>query len=313
VIFFSIGKLSYGKRRSSKSTFRTKTRPREEWIIAEGDHKPIVPDKSYKKAQTILSLKRKKHSARRNYNSGFLLTGLIKCGQCGAPMHGRAFNKDGRKYAYYVCSSPRQKGSGTCGGMCVQLKAIEEEITDQLFKIAATKKPLASLRKAVDDYNTRTKKDRRPLSREKVTLEKKIALLERRKDALIDIALDGPFTKEDLERKSRQISRDLELARERLFNIETRLNNIEIERVSLSQVYETFRDLKKNWKYFDMRGKQDVLAGIVKEIRVMNKRQIAIDLFFAAGEGGKNSSSLMTDDTCDRIRHSTSTKMSGLI
>jgi site-specific DNA recombinase len=300
VIFFSIGKLSYGKRRSSKSTFRTKTRPREEWIIAEGDHKPIVPDKSYKKAQTILSLKRKKHSARRNYNSGFLLTGLIKCGQCGAPMHGRAFNKDGRKYAYYVCSSPRQKGSGTCGGMCVQLKAIEEEITDQLFKIAATKKPLASLRKAVDDYNTRTKKDRRPLSREKVTLEKKIALLERRKDALIDIALDGPFTKEDLERKSRQISRDLELARERLFNIETRLNNIEIERVSLSQVYETFRDLKKNWKYFDMRGKQDVLAGIVKEIRVMNKRQIEMDLFFAAGEGGKNSSSLMVDDTCDR-------------
>jgi co-chaperonin GroES (HSP10) len=34
----------------------------------------------------------------------------------------------------------------------------------------------------------------------------------------------------------------------------------EVERVSLSQVYETFRNIKKNWKYFDMRGKQDVLA-----------------------------------------------------
>lgn len=88
-----------------------KERPREEWIAVPVP--VIVPEKDFRRVQELLHQRRPDVTAPRITNSPVLLTGLARCGCCGAPLMLRT-GKSGR-YRYYTCSGGRLKGRASCG------------------------------------------------------------------------------------------------------------------------------------------------------------------------------------------------------
>ena len=76
-------------------------------------------------------------------NSPTLLTGLLKCGRCGAGMT-LATGKGG-KYRYYKCQSRIAKGNGTCDSGNLPMEKLDELVLKALAEKVFTPKRLKSM------------------------------------------------------------------------------------------------------------------------------------------------------------------------
>lgn len=107
-----LGMLVYGKRRNK--TMKSKQvvkNPREEWIIAENTHEPIITQELWDTAHKVMS------SKRRPAKTGELqiFAGLIYCADCGHCMtYGKKQRKNGSYYAAYDCWMYRTHGKEYC-------------------------------------------------------------------------------------------------------------------------------------------------------------------------------------------------------
>lgn len=107
-----LGMLVYGKRRNKtmKSKQMVKN-PREEWIVAENTHEPIISKELWDTAHKVMS------SKRRPAKTGELqiFAGLIYCADCGHCLtYGKKQRKDGSYYAAYDCWMYRTHGKEYC-------------------------------------------------------------------------------------------------------------------------------------------------------------------------------------------------------
>lgn len=73
-----IGKVTWNKK-----THGGKRKPREEWIIANGKHAPIITEEIFNEAQSIMKMR---YHTPYNTKPSNPLAGLIKCGKCGSNM-----------------------------------------------------------------------------------------------------------------------------------------------------------------------------------------------------------------------------------
>ena len=85
-------------------------KPKEEWVLIKVD--PIVGNELFSAVQQKLASRSPERIPPRVVNCPTLLTGLLKCGVCGAGMT-LATGKSG-KYRYYKCANRILKGNDSC-------------------------------------------------------------------------------------------------------------------------------------------------------------------------------------------------------
>jgi site-specific DNA recombinase len=112
----------------------------KDWVRAENAHPAIIEKEVFEMAQKKIQ----EHKQIFNHPSRFNaakhpLTGLLKCGQCGAPMIcQKRSNKraDGTKieYRYYVCSTYHKMGRNVCTQANVNADFLEEDILEFINK-----------------------------------------------------------------------------------------------------------------------------------------------------------------------------------
>ncbi len=114
-------------------TIKTVPAPRENWIIADGIHPPIIPESLFGRTQERIGRK-----IRPPANAGPLenpLAGLVFCKNCGAPMQRRPL-RDGE--AYLIC---QKRGCMTASPLhAVEdavLKAVKEQLGPLELQISA--------------------------------------------------------------------------------------------------------------------------------------------------------------------------------
>lgn len=100
----------YFNRHEKRGGAVRRLKPRDEWVLIKVE--PIVNDELFKAVQEKLASRSPERVPPRVVNCPTLLTGLLKCGVCGAGMT-LATGKGG-KYRYYKCSSRILKGKDTC-------------------------------------------------------------------------------------------------------------------------------------------------------------------------------------------------------
>ena len=82
-------------------------RPMEEWIVAVGKHPGIVAGSDWVRVQAMLDVNKSK-SYRRPRSNVALLSGLLRCGECGDYMRPKLTNRntaDGELIYTYMCST----------------------------------------------------------------------------------------------------------------------------------------------------------------------------------------------------------------
>ncbi|WP_210128160.1 recombinase family protein, partial [Staphylococcus sp. GDX8P114P-2] len=151
---FYIGKIQFAKYKDWNEKRRKGLNDKP--IISEGKHAPIISQELWDKVQV-----RKKQVSQKPQVHGKgtnLLTGIVHCPQCGAPMAASNTTntlKDGTKkrIRYYSCSNFRNKGSKVCSANSVRADVIEKYVMDQICEIVKSNQVIQKVVERVNQDN----------------------------------------------------------------------------------------------------------------------------------------------------------------
>ncbi|HCW7133076.1 TPA: recombinase family protein [Staphylococcus aureus] len=151
---FYIGKIQFAKYKDWNEKRRKGLNDKP--IIADGKHPPIISQELWDKVQSRKKQVSQKPQVHGKGNN--LLTGIIHCPQCGAPMAASNTTntlKDGTKkrIRYYSCSNFRNKGSKVCSANSVRADVIEKYVMDQILEIVKSDKVLKQVVERVNQDN----------------------------------------------------------------------------------------------------------------------------------------------------------------
>ncbi|GHV57942.1 hypothetical protein FACS1894216_22580 [Synergistales bacterium] len=106
-------------------------KPKDEWIYIEGGMPSIIDRETFDKVQVKIA-QNKKNAGHFKTKRVYMLSGIIKCGECGAPMYGNSHidGRHGKEYLAYECSGKSYKK--ICDSKGVRKENIENYVLGQL-------------------------------------------------------------------------------------------------------------------------------------------------------------------------------------
>ncbi len=136
---------------------RTKKRPKEEWMVYENAHEPIIPSELFDEVQKLMVKRQKKpHASRRRK---FSLTQVVKCSKCGRKMSFiRAGTGSYKTDTIRTCFHVDWETGERCGNKGMPARIMEDFIKKQIWEevrplILKTQKELAKDSSALNTLN----------------------------------------------------------------------------------------------------------------------------------------------------------------
>lgn len=125
-----LGHMVQGKQRNiSPILKKSEEIPRDEWVVVENTHEPILDINLFSKAQHLQKKRRRTPKRERETD---LFTSFLKCPDCGMSMRYRkrtAQNKHEEKtYQYYICSTFSMKSKDACSIHSIKREILEDSV-----------------------------------------------------------------------------------------------------------------------------------------------------------------------------------------
>ena len=119
-------KISY----KSKKCLR---QPRENWVVVENTHEPIIDKESFQKVRLLVESRR--HTRSRTYD--FLLKGMIFCHECGYPLATlNRKNAAGEERLFFVCRTyQRFTKAGVCTCHSIKEQTVNEAVMAKVREV----------------------------------------------------------------------------------------------------------------------------------------------------------------------------------
>lgn len=131
------GIMTYNKR-NSKYVPKKKT----EWIAAIGKHEGVIDSNTWLEVQFRLNKNKKKANPRQGTSKKSLLSGVLKCALCGAPMrvcYGRPKKDGSERIYYYMCTMKAHSAKSRCDNPNVKGPELEKAIIENIKQLNTTK------------------------------------------------------------------------------------------------------------------------------------------------------------------------------
>lgn len=205
------GLLIYNKKDS-----KYKDKILTEWVGAVGKHEGIISSDKWLEVQNRLDKNTKKDNPRMGTSKKSLLSGILKCSQCGSPMrvsygHKKKRNED--RIYYYICTLKANSGNSRCSNKNIRGDYLEKIVMDNL--IGFNKTILINELEALKAENTLSL-----ISSNTKNLKNHIAEKENRLNNLTK-----QLSKADNELASNSIMSDINQLGKELMNLKTNLLN----------------------------------------------------------------------------------------
>lgn len=131
-----IGSMVQG--RQYTPSYRTKKRvkkEKEDWIVVEDTHEPIISAELFEQAQKALhSRKIQPRKDSPQHVEPDVFSGLFRCEACGTAM--RKHRTHNGKYVYYVCGRHHQQGKFACSSHYINCDAITRLVQEDIKRNA---------------------------------------------------------------------------------------------------------------------------------------------------------------------------------
>lgn len=273
-----VGTLVQGKETTPNYKVKKKVkRDQSKWSQVEHAHEAIIPSVDFLNAQKQLQMDTRTGTAKEKV---YCLSGVVKCGDCGANMVRKTVPSGKRKFIYYVCGS--HKGNkDICSSHSINVEALEESVLKLLNHQINNVTDLGRNPKKLDDAKIRqgemdTRKDTSmPLSRKE---EKKGKLAARKREEiqkynrlrldLYEDYKDGLITKEEyLELK--------EIYEKRTQTAEQILEDMEVEMALLADEQRSTCDWINEFKKYGYLESlsREVIISLIEQILVYEKKK----------------------------------------
>lgn len=199
------GKISWLKFENWDSKRRKGKNPNP--ILVEGKHEPIISDELW---SVVRARRKSKSFKQRQSNEPFLLSGLLRCPDCGQGMvpsittHTR---KDGtkRKHRYYVCSDFHNKGSAACKANSIKAYKAEETVIKKIEHFSSNKKRLY---KTITDISSSSAHSISKLNKELEKIEIRLKEIEQLQAKYMDAFEKNTLPVDILQERLQKVSND---------------------------------------------------------------------------------------------------------
>ncbi len=207
------GTLVQGKETTPNYKVKKKVkRDQSKWSQVENTHEAIIPSVDFQNAQVQLQMDTRTGTAKEKV---YYLSGVVKCGDCGANMVRKTVPSGKRKFIYYVCGS--HKGNkDICSSHSINAEALEESVLKLLNHQIKNVTDLGRILDKLEDAQIRKgeiEKRNRQITKKKEEVQKynhlRLDLYEDYKDGLITKE-EYLELKEIYERRTRAAEQSLE-------------------------------------------------------------------------------------------------------
>ncbi|MED4130741.1 recombinase family protein [Shouchella miscanthi] len=269
-----VGLIRYNKQTnwSKKRRKGTNATP----YIGKGQHDPIISEEVWMKTQERLKQRSKKPN--RVHSGEYVLTGIMKCPECGASMVlGRTTNKrkDGTRYAleYYVCGAWKSKGSTVCRSNGVRVDYADPVVLEKLTCLAENKQLVKDI---VERINTRHYTILDPLIKENEQLERKGEQLNHEKQQILELYKEGILSKVDFQSEYNKLNEAIDQNEAQIKPIKNQiLNNENSQTISPEKVTHTLRQFLSFYKQSGTAEQRKyAMQLMVKKITIAPNRKI---------------------------------------
>lgn len=279
-------------------------------IIVDGEHDSIISMELWNKVHELYKVKSGK--PKKTFQSNYLLTGLMKCPQCGVSMvAGRTKNKlkkgGYRITRYYVCGNWRSKGTAACHSNGIRADYAEKYVLLRIKKVLLNEKVLKDI---VKNLNRKRQEVIKPLEAEISRINSNLESMNKKKDRIFDLYTDGIISKEVLSERIEKITNDIDELSDRKDEVTRELENNDSGSISYKTVRSIFQDFNGLLEMAPPNEQKTLLQVIIKKITIKDRKKIdSIELHFdenirkyfikskegeSPGNGGSSSFSVFT-------------------
>ncbi len=232
------GRVAWGKRRTEKVPGKDneyRLVKQDEYILSEViSHEAFVSKEDFDRVQEIKAIRGKKGNHNIGQYNAHLLSGIVKCPQCGAPMYigmTKWTNQDGteRRTESYVCSyATKHRGTSVCRRNGVVASQVEDEVMEYTRKIVRNPQFIKDLQEKV-----MTAVDMTEVENDITAYKNQLSALQRSRDSLerdIDrIAPDDKYA----ERRRADMTRRLNDLYDQIYKAEDLLQESMMKKATL--------------------------------------------------------------------------------
>ena len=123
-----IGNMVQGVNKTvSYKVHECKSVPKENWIIVENTHEPIIDRETFDKAQSLFNRHIRSSPVTKQTD---LFSGMVRCADCGAVMSKKTNKLPYGTYRYYKCSTKRKQGK--CTNHTIRIDKLENVVLTYL-------------------------------------------------------------------------------------------------------------------------------------------------------------------------------------
>ena len=123
-----IGNMVQGVNKTvSYKVHECKSVPKDDWIIVENTHEPIIDKETFEKAQSLFNRHIRSSPVTKQTD---LFSGLVRCADCGAVMSKKTNKLPYGTYRYYKCSTKRKHGK--CTNHTIRIDKLENVVLTYL-------------------------------------------------------------------------------------------------------------------------------------------------------------------------------------
>ena len=217
-----------------------RTRPAEDWIKTRS-HEQLVSEDDFMKVQDIMSQRAPRENGG-SPHSGFVFTGLLRCGACGAAMQTESATGRSSTYRYYNCRSAL-KGCG-CQNRRIPAEQFDQWMINCLLERVLTTERISDMIREIHELRGEWNLDR---SRRRDEIVSELRKAETKRSKLFEVLeLHGKSAPNlgDLTQRLRQHKDRIEALESSLIELEEERDPVyDINEKDISDLAITMRDI----------------------------------------------------------------------
>ena len=129
--------------------------PKDEWIIVEGTHEPIIDRETFDNAQALFNRNIRKSPQKKEVD---LFSGLVRCADCKRAMNKKTNKHSYGTYHYYRCVTARKMRKSACSNHTIRIDKLEQAVLLTIQKMIDTAVNMSELLQQINN-NTKRKNE----------------------------------------------------------------------------------------------------------------------------------------------------------
>ncbi len=253
-----------------KYTQKSTRRDIKDWIIAIGKHKGIVSGADWIRVQNILTEISEQNSARPKEVSKALLSGLVRCADCGSCMFVRAesgrTNPDGSLRFRYVCDVKYRKKGGCESSPNVKGYELDNFVVEQICNMSSGDSTFYA--ELLNTKNTLLLKSRET-EQEQMALKKRLSEIELDIQNQIRSLRSAPDSvKQAIYADIETLNKERNEQQEKLNKIHKDMLSQDIQIIDIEKAKQTIMDFPRLIELVDYEGKLQLLRRVLEYVIV---------------------------------------------